>query len=128
MSREARASFQMIEMYLDPEIEVMWAQTGQGIAQSALQPNLEAVHAAQTLLQDVHVTEDVALRHQVHLPLLLPDTVVIGLMSCSYTSTDLLGSRLPLPCHNYMNKQKIDALMCQACKYLHFAFLNTLLL
>ena len=85
MSREARASFQMIEMYLDPEIEVMWAQTGQGIAQAALQPNLEAVHAAQTLLQDILVTEDVALRHQVHLPLLLPDTVVTGLMSRPYS-------------------------------------------
>lgn len=55
----------MAEMYLDPEIEVMWAQAGQGIPQPALQPNLEAVHAAQTLLAAVSVTEDIALRHQV---------------------------------------------------------------
>lgn len=63
--REAKASFQMIEMYLDPEIEVMWTQAGQGDSQPALQPNLEAVQAAQTLLLDIHVQEDIVMRHQV---------------------------------------------------------------
>ena len=57
----------MVEMYLDPEIEVMWAQAGQGTPQPALDPNLEAVHAAQTLLLDVQVTEGIALQHQVQL-------------------------------------------------------------
>lgn len=57
----------MVEMYLDPEIEVVWAQAGQGTAQPALEPNVEAVHAAQTLLLDVQVTEGIALQHQVQL-------------------------------------------------------------
>lgn len=55
----------MVEMYLEPEIEVMWAQAGQGSAQQPLQTNLEAVHAAQKLLHDVHVTDSIAQRHQV---------------------------------------------------------------
>lgn len=64
--REAQATFQMVEMYLHPEIEVMWAQAEQSLAsdQQPLQANLEAVAAAQKLLQDVHVTEDTALQHK----------------------------------------------------------------
>ena len=56
----------MVEMYLHPEIEVMWAQAEQSLAsdQQPLQANLEAVAAAQKLLHDVHVTEDSALQHK----------------------------------------------------------------
>ena len=56
----------MVEMYLHPEIEVMWAQAEQSLAsdQQPLQANLEAVAAAQKLLQDAHVTEDTALQHK----------------------------------------------------------------
>ena len=64
--REAQATLQMVEMYLHPEIEVMWAQAEQGLGpdQQPLQANLEAVAAAQRLLNDVHVTDDFAVQHK----------------------------------------------------------------
>lgn len=65
--REAQATLQMVEMYLHPEIEVMWAQAEQGLGldQQPLQANLEAVAAAQKLLDDVHVTDNFAVQHKV---------------------------------------------------------------
>ncbi|KAA6420554.1 MAG: tetratricopeptide repeat 21B [Trebouxia sp. A1-2] len=63
---EAQATLQMVEMYLHPEIEVMWAQAEQGLGldQQPLQANLEAVAAAQKLLDDVHVTDNFAVQHK----------------------------------------------------------------
>ena len=57
----------MAEIYLYPEIEVLWAQAEQGNSPSEqpLQANLEAIAAAQRLLSDVHVTEAVAIQHKV---------------------------------------------------------------
>lgn len=57
----------MVEMYLYPEMEVLWAQAeqGKGPDQQPLQANMEAVAAAQKLLSDTHVTEKYALQHQV---------------------------------------------------------------
>ena len=67
MDREAPATFQMAEIYLYPEIELLWAQAEQGYSpgQLPLQANLEAVAAAQKLLSDVHITEDIAVQHKV---------------------------------------------------------------
>ncbi|DBB04932.1 TPA: hypothetical protein ACH3X3_010212 [Trebouxia sp. C0006] len=64
---EAQATLQMVEMYLHPEIEVMWAQAEQGLGpdQQPLQANLEAVAAAQKFLNDVHVTDNFAVQHKV---------------------------------------------------------------
>lgn len=64
--REAQATLQMVEMYLHPEIEVMWAQAEQGLGpdQQPLQANLEAVAAALKLLNDVHITDDFAVQHK----------------------------------------------------------------
>ncbi len=69
----------MVEMYLHPEIEVMWAQAEQGYSpeQQPLQANLEAVTAAKKLLNDVHVTEESALKHQV-----LYRPIAISWLSC----------------------------------------------
>ena len=57
----------MAEMYLYPEIEVMWAQAEQGHSpdQQLLQANMEAVVAAKKLLSDVHMTDKIALQHKV---------------------------------------------------------------
>ena len=57
----------MVEMYLYPEMEVLWAQAEQGNSpdQQPLQANMEAVAAAQKLLSDAHVTDKFALQHQV---------------------------------------------------------------
>lgn len=65
--REARSTFQMVEMYLYPEIEVLWAQAEQGYGpgQQPPQANTEAVAAAQKLLNDLHVTSENALQHKV---------------------------------------------------------------
>ncbi len=64
--REAQATLQMVEMYLHPEIEVMWAQAEQGLGpdQQPLQANLETVAAALKLLNDVHITDDFAVQHK----------------------------------------------------------------
>ena len=54
----------MVEMYLYPELEMLWAQAEQG-EQKPLQASVEAVTAAQKLLNDVHVTNQNMLQHQV---------------------------------------------------------------
>lgn len=61
----------MVEMYLYPEVEFLWAQAEQGYSpeQQPLQANMEAVAAAQKLLSDAHVTDKNALQHQVRMPL-----------------------------------------------------------
>lgn len=65
--REAQSTFQMAEIYLYPEIEVLWAQAEQGQSpdQQPLEANMEAVAAAKKLLSDVHVTDEIALQHKV---------------------------------------------------------------
>ena len=65
--REAQATFHMVEMYLYPEIEMLWAQAEQGYSpdHQPLQANMEAVNAAQKLLGDVHVSDDNMLQHKV---------------------------------------------------------------
>ena len=57
----------MAEIYLYPEIEVLWAQAEQGQSpdQQPLEANMEAVAAAKKLLSDVHVTDEIALQHKV---------------------------------------------------------------
>lgn len=57
----------MVEMYLYPEVEILWAQAEQGRSpdQQPLEANLEAVTAAQKLLSDAHVTGECALQHKV---------------------------------------------------------------
>ena len=59
----------MVEMYLYPEMEILWAQAEQGRSpdqQQPLEANLEAVTAAQKLLSDAHVTDESALQHKVN--------------------------------------------------------------
>ena len=57
----------MVEMYLYPEVEILWAQAEQGYSpeQQPQEANLEAVTAAQKLLSDAHVTDECALQHKV---------------------------------------------------------------
>lgn len=57
----------MVEMYLYPEVEILWAQAEQGFSpdQQPLEANLEAVTAAQKLLNDAHVTSECALQYKV---------------------------------------------------------------
>ncbi|KAK9829513.1 hypothetical protein WJX72_006291 [[Myrmecia] bisecta] len=56
------AAFQMVDIYLQPEIEAMWAEEGSGAKAG---PNAEAIEAAKRLLREVRVTDRLATRHQV---------------------------------------------------------------
>ena len=60
--RGVRAAFEMVKVYLHPEIEAMWADSGSAGPRT---PNADAAAAAQKLLADVRVTEGTAAQHQV---------------------------------------------------------------
>lgn len=74
----------MVELYLHPEIEVMWAQAEQGYSpeQQPLRANTEAVQAAQKLLNDVRFTEESALQHKVGPTLVWLGHIHVCLSSC----------------------------------------------
>ena len=52
----------MVKVYLHPEIEAMWADSGSAGPRT---PNADAAAAAQKLLADVRITDRTATRHQV---------------------------------------------------------------
>ena len=60
--RGARAAFEMVKIYLHPEIEAMWADSGSAGPRA---PNADAAAAAQKLLADVRITDGTATQHQV---------------------------------------------------------------
>lgn len=55
-----------MEIYLHPEIEVMWSDSTDADQQTPL-PNLVAVATAKQLLDDVRVSPSVATRHTVRI-------------------------------------------------------------
>ena len=60
--RGACAAFEMVKIYLHPEIEAMWADSGSAGPRT---PTADAAAAAQKLLADVRVTDRTATQHQV---------------------------------------------------------------
>ena len=71
---------EMVKIYLHPEIEAMWADSGSAGPPT---PNADAAAAAQKLLADVRIAEGTATQHQVRSWAWGAAASLLGTCSCS---------------------------------------------